>query len=141
LDYCGDYWPNKIDSITDAGTCEWLSNVLNFKPLQPRPEGYDPVLIKNLDKNIVRELGQSGKKCFDAIMKKDVRLLGESMKETFLSWSKMLPNTVPGWIMEEMQTNYFPKYSGAITSGSGGGYVVFPSEEPIPGTLKIKIRH
>ena len=33
------------------------------------------------------------------------------------------------WVMEEMQTNYFPKYSGAITSGSGGAYIVFLSQE------------
>jgi hypothetical protein len=42
--------------------------------------------------------------------------------------------------MEEMQTNYFPKYSGAITSGSGGGYVVFPSEAEVDGAIKIKVR-
>jgi len=40
-----------------------------------------------------------------------------------------------------MKTNYFTKYSGAITSGSGGGYIVFPSEEEIEGTIKIKIRY
>jgi hypothetical protein len=43
--------------------------------------------------------------------------------------------------MEEMQNNYFPKYSGAITSGSGGGYVVFPSEEEVEGAIKIKVRY
>jgi cytidyltransferase-like protein len=141
LDYCGEYWPDNIESITDAETCEWLSNILHFEPLQPRPEGYDPIGIKNLDKKIVRELGKSGEKCFDAIRKKDARLLGESMKETFMAWSKILPYTVPDWIMEELQTNYFSKYSGAITSGSGGGYVVFPSENPVEGTLKVKIRN
>ncbi len=63
------------------------------------------------------------------------------MKETFLAWSEMLPNTVPSWVMEEMQKNYFSKYSGAITSGSGGGYIVFPSEEKAEGTIKIKVRY
>jgi hypothetical protein len=52
----------------------------------------------------------------------------------------MLPYTVPDWVMEEMKTNYFPKYAGAITSGSGGGYVVFPSEEEVEGAIKIKVR-
>jgi cytidyltransferase-like protein len=141
LDYNGNFWPFHIESTTDPEICEWLSNVLHFVPLQPRPEGYNPLLKKNLDKAIVKELGKSGEKCFEAILKKDSRLLGESMKETFIAWSKILPYTVPDWLMEEMQTNYFPKYSGAVTSGSGGGYVVFPSEEPVEGTLKIRIRH
>lgn len=140
IDYNGKFWPNHIENIQDKETCEWLSGVLNFVPLQPRPLGYNPILNKNLNPNIVKRLGESGEACFDAILKKNVKLLGESMKETFMCWSEMLPYTVPNWVMEEMQTNYFPFYSGAITSGSGGGYVVFPSEEKINGAIKVKVR-
>ena len=140
IDYNGKFWPNNIENSVDPETCEWLSNVLNFVPLQPRPEGYNPILRKNLDPAIIKRLGESGDACYEAILKKNVKLLGESMKATFLCWSEMLPYTVPDWVMEEMQTNYFSKYSGAITSGSGGGYIVFPSEEKIKGTLKVKIR-
>jgi cytidyltransferase-like protein len=141
LDYNGSFWPEHIETTTDPNTCEWLSRVLNFVPLQPRPEGYNPLLRKNLEPDLVKKLGESGKNCYDAILKKDVNLLGESMKETFLTWSEMLPYTVPDWVMKEMEENYFPKYSGAITSGSGGGYIVFPSEKKIEGTLKIKIKY
>ncbi len=141
INYDGKFWPKHIESTVDPETCEWLSSVLNFAPLQPRPEGYNPILRKNLDSVIIKRLGESGDACYEAILKKDVKLLGESMKETFLCWSEMLPYTVPDWVMEEMQTNYFPKYSGAITSGSGGGYIVFPSEEKIEGTMKVKIRY
>jgi hypothetical protein len=141
LDYNGKFWPSHIENTIDKETCEWLSNVLNFMPLQPRPEGYNPILEKNLDPLLVKRLGESGKACFEAILKKDVKQLGESMKETFMCWSEMLPYTVPDWVMEEMQTNYFPKYSGAITSGSGGGYVVFPSETQVEGAIKIQVRN
>lgn len=140
LDYKGDFWPGEIENLADAETCEWLSEVLHLVPLQPRPDGYNPIATKNLTQNLVKRLGDSGAACFEAIRRKDVKLLGESMKETFLSWAEMLPDTVPDWVMEEMQTNYFPKYSGAITSGSGGGYIIFPSETPVEGTLKVKIR-
>ncbi len=140
IDYDGKFWPKHIESTVDPETCDWLSQVLHFAPLQPRPEGYNPILSKNLDPAIIKRLGKSGDDCYKAILKKDVKLLGESMKETFLCWSEMLPYTVPQWVMEEMQTNYFPKYSGAITSGSGGGYIVFPSEEEVEGTIKVKIR-
>ena len=141
IDYNGKFWPKHIENIQDKESCNWLSEVLNFVPLQPRPEGYNPIISKNLDPRIVKRLGNSGEACFDAILKKSVKQLGEAMKETFLAWSEMLPNTVPEWVMEEMQTNYFPYYSGAITSGSGGGYVVFPSEEKIEGAIKVKIRY
>jgi hypothetical protein len=90
---------------------------------------------------LVKKLGDSGVSCFEAIQKKDVHLLGLQMKETFLAWSEMFPYTVPRWVMEEMENNYFPKYSGAITSGSGGGYIIFPSEKEIEGTIKIKVKY
>ncbi|MCF6333180.1 MAG: adenylyltransferase/cytidyltransferase family protein [Draconibacterium sp.] len=141
IDYDGKYWPAHIESTVDKETCEWLSSVLHFAPLQPRPEGYNPILSKNLDPKIIKRLGKSGEVCYEAILKKDVKLLGESMKDTFLCWNEMLPYTVPAWVMQEMETNYFPKYSGAITSGSGGGYIIFPSEEKIEGTIKVKIRY
>ncbi len=141
IDYNGKFWPKNIENTVDRETCEWLSEVLHFAPLKPRPDGYNPILKKNLDPAIIKILGKSADSCYEAILKKDVQLLGESMKETFLCWSEMLPHTVPDWVMQDMQTNYFPKYSGAITSGSGGGYIVFPSEEKIEGTIKVKIRY
>ena len=141
IDYDGKFWPKHIESTVDPETCDWLSNVLHLAPLQPRPEGYNPILKKNLDPKIIKRLGDSGNSCYEAILKKDVKLLGESMKESFLAWSEMLPYTVPEWVMKEMQTNYFPKYSGAITSGSGGGYIVFPTEEEVEGTIKVKVRY
>ncbi len=141
LDYNGIYWPENIENTVDKETCDWLSRVLHLVPLQPRPEGYNPILEKNLEIQLVKRLADSGVNCFEAIQKKDVTLLGEAMKETFLTWRKILPGTVPDWLMEEMETNYFPGYPGAITSGSGGGYIIFPSEKEIEGTLKIKVKY
>lgn len=140
LDYNGKYWPYNIENTTDPETCEWLASVLKLVPLQPRPEGYNPLIAQNLNKTVVKRLGVSGKVCYEAIMKKDVQLLGEAMKETFTCWKEMLPETVPGWIMKEMEEVYFPKYAGAITSGSGGGYVIVPSEDPVDGALDVKVR-
>ena len=141
LDYNGSYWPENIENNADADICEWLSDVLHFIPLQPRSEGYNPLLKRNLDPVLVKRLGESGEKCFEAILSKDVKLLGESMKETFMVWHEMLPYTVPDWVLEEMQTCYFSKYSGAITSGSGGGYIVLPSENRVEGAIKIKVKY
>jgi cytidyltransferase-like protein len=141
LDYDGGYWPEHIENTADPDTCNWLSEVLNFVPLQPRPDGYNPLLSKNIGSELVKRLGESGQKCYDAILEKSVKKLGESMKESFLTWSDMLPYTVPDWVMKEVQANYFSKYSGAITSGSGGGYIVFPSEDEVEGTIKIKVKY
>ena len=120
LYYDGKYWPSDIKTCVDPSICEWLSEVLYLIPLKPRPLGYDPIAVKYLEKDYVKELGDSGNKCWDSILKKDVNGLGQAMTTSFLAWKKMLPNTVPDYVMNEM-LQYITNYPGAIASGSGGG--------------------
>jgi len=140
LYYNGGFWPEKIDSCVDPEICEWLSNVLHLVPLEPRPEGYDPIKVRNLEPDIVKALAESGNNCYDSILRKDVIGLGKAMTQTFLSWRKMLPFTVPDWVLEEMENKYLYNFPGAITSGSGGGYAVVASETMIEGAIKIKVK-
>ena len=141
LCYNGGYWPEKIESTTDTGICEWLSNVLHLVPLEPRPDGYDPLKTMNLEKQLVKELGEAGSLCWESILKRDIIGLGKGMTDTFHSWKKMLPLTVPDWVLREMESKYLHNYPGAITSGSGGGYVIVASEKEIEGAIKIKVRY
>jgi cytidyltransferase-like protein len=141
LFYNGGYWPEKIESTVDESTCEWLSEVLHLIPLEPRPEGYDPLKEMHLEKQFVRELGKSGDDCWQAIINKDINGLGKALTNTILSWKKILPLTVPDWVMTELETKYFPYYPGAITSGSGGGYIIVASEKEVDGAIRIRIRY
>jgi hypothetical protein len=141
LYYNGGFWPEKIESATNADICNWLSDVLHLVPLEPRPDGYDPLKEMHLEKAFVRDLGEAGNLCWEAIVNKDVSKLGKALTDTFLSWKKILPLTVPDWVMKEMETKYFPNYRGAITSGSGGGYVIVVSETDVCGAIKIRVRY
>lgn len=141
LYYNGSYWPEQIESNNDKKLCDWLSDVLWLVPLEPRPVGYDPLKIMHLEKLLIKELGGSGERCWRAILKMDIDGLGKAMKDTLLSWRKILPLTVPDWVINEMETNYFPYYAGAITSGCGGGYVIVVSDKPVKNSIKIKIRY
>jgi len=141
LYYSGAYWPERVDSTVDPSTCDWLSEVLHLVKLNPRPEGYDPLREMHLEKQFIRELGEAGNLCWESILRKDIHGLGKSMTDTFLSWRKMLPNTVPDPILKEVETRFLTKYPGAITSGAGGGYVIVVSEEPVEGAMKIRVRY
>jgi cytidyltransferase-like protein len=141
LYYNGSYWPQKIETTISPDICDWLSGVIHLVPLKPRPDGYNPLMEKHLEPDIVRELGEAGDRCWESIVRKDVAGLGQSMKDTFLAWKRMLPYTVPDWVFQEMETGYFPFYPGAITSGSGGGYVMVASENKVPGSLSIKVKY
>jgi cytidyltransferase-like protein len=141
LYYKGGYWPEKIYSTVDPEICDWLSDVLYLVPLEPRPKGYDPLKIMHLEKPFIQELGESGNRCWESILKKDINGLGRSMTDTILSWKKILPLTVPDYVMDELEKKYFANYPGAITSGSGGGYVIVVSDKPVEGAVRIKIRY
>jgi cytidyltransferase-like protein len=140
LYYQGNYWPDHIDSTRNKDICDWLSHVIHLVPLEPRPVGYDPLKEKNLTVNNVKELADAGEQCWKSILRKDSAGLGEAMTETLLAWKKMLPYTVPEYVMKEMETKYLPASFGAITSGSGGGYAVVASDKEIAGAIKIKVR-
>ena len=141
LFYNGNYWPEQIESTIDKEICDWLSTVLYLFPHKPRPNGYDPIKEKELKKENIKELGDAGELCWQSILKKDIVGLGKSMSKTFFAWKKILPLTVPDNLMKEMEIKYLPNYYGAITSGSGGGYVIVASEKEIPGAIKIRIRY
>jgi cytidyltransferase-like protein len=141
LYYNGGFWPAEINNKNDPETCEWLSSVLHLVPLEPRPLGFDPIAVKHLEKDYVRLLGEAGDLCWKSILNRDIKGLGRAMTQTFMMWRKILPNTVPVWVMKEMEDKYLKKYAGAITSGSGGGYAVIASELEIEGAIKIKVKY
>jgi cytidyltransferase-like protein len=138
LYYEGRYWPQKIDSTIDPAVCDWLSSVLHLIPLEPRPLGYDPLSKMNLAFDLVKQLGESGDLCWKSILNKDVNGLGKAMKQSFEMWEMILPATVPEFVKKEAQK--YNCYSGLITSGSGGGYLMIASEKEVQGAVKIKIR-
>jgi cytidyltransferase-like protein len=140
LDYDGDFWPSGIESAVDKDTCDWLSEVLNIIPLEPRPDGYDPLKVTDLEKKFIKELGESGLLCWNSIINKDITGLGKAMTSSLLSWKKILPFTVSDRLMKEIETKYLAHYPGAIPSGAGGGYVIVVSDKEIEGAIKIKVR-
>ena len=95
----------------------------------------------HLERPFIRELGESGERCWQSILKKDVNGLGKSLTDTLIAWKKILPMTVPDEILKEMEIKYFPNFPGAVTSGSGGGYVIVISDKPVEGAVKIKVRY
>jgi cytidyltransferase-like protein len=141
LYYNGRYWPERIESNISKDICDWLSDVIFMVKLKPRPDGYDPLKEMHLEKPYIKELGEAGDLCWESILKKDIAGLGKSMIATCLSWKKILPLTVPDDILKEMETKYFRNFSGAITSGAGGGYVIVISDKPVKGAIKVKVRY
>ena len=72
----------------------WLEEVIWLLPVAQRPEGYNPLGIKNLDPEWIRRLGDTGQECYDAILARDTVRLGASMNACMECWEAILPHTV-----------------------------------------------
>jgi len=139
----GGYFPAHIETCQDPTTARWVESVLHLLPVAPRPDGYNPLGIKNLDPDWIRRLGESGKLCFEAIIRRDLSKLGESMNECMRCWEAILPRTVTHPVLKvdlkEILARYQARYPGAMYSGCGGGYLIIASDEPVPDTIQIKV--
>lgn len=141
----GGTFPANIESCRDPDVARWLEQVLYLVPVLQRPAGYNPLETKNLDPEWIRQLGQSGKDCFAAIVSKDSNRLGAAMNECMDCWEAILPGTVhhPTISLDliALLRVYQASYPGAMYSGCGGGYLYVVSEEPVPGGFQIKVRN
>lgn len=140
----GGYFPAHVESCNDPAVARWLGEVLHILPVAPRPAGYNPLGVKNLDGEWIRRLGQSGKDCYDAILERDAGALGESMNECMRCWEAILPHTVRHASLTvdlmSLLEHYQEHYAGAMYSGCGGGYLFVVSEGPVPGGLHARVR-
>ncbi len=148
LDYQADveggYFPAQVVSNCDLDVARWIERVIHMIPVSQRPDGYNPLGVKNLDPQWIGRLGQSGKDCYDAIVAKDLRGLGASMNECMQCWETILPHTVrhPALTVDlaALLCYYQSRYPGAMYSGCGGGYLYVVSDEPVPGSFSVTVR-
>jgi len=140
----GGVFPAHVESFNNGRLARWLEKVLHILPIEPRPDGYNPLGKRNLDPKWIARLGQTGKNCFDAIHRMDAKALGASFNECMVCWEKILPQTVSHPTLRvDLKTilrAYQRSYPGAMFSGCGGGYLYVISEKPVPGAFKVNIR-
>ncbi|MBC8108129.1 MAG: hypothetical protein H7Z14_16200 [Anaerolineae bacterium] len=140
----GGIFPRHIEHCVDPIVAQWIERVIHLIPISPRPDGYSPLGEKHLDPKRIAELGETGRTCFDAIITRDLRRLGDSMNRCMACWEALLPHTVrhPTIPIDLMGTlrEYQSRYAGAMYSGCGGGYVYVASDEPVPNAMKVRVR-
>jgi hypothetical protein len=140
----GGVFPAHIESLNDERIACWLERVVHVLPVAPRPEGYNPLGQKDLDPSWIARLGETGKDCFEAIRRRDLRALGASLNKCMTCWGKLLPHTVrhPTLTVDlvRLLRAYQACYPGAMYSGCGGGYMLVVSENPVPGAFTVKVR-
>jgi len=144
INFDGGVFPVHIESCNSPKVARWLEKVLHLISVEPRPNGYSPLGKKNLDPKWVARLGQSGKDCYDAIVKMDARALGASFNLNMKCWETLLPHVVRHPLLRPdlmpLLKAYQKQYLGAMYSGCGGGYLIVIANEPVPGAFKVNVR-
>jgi hypothetical protein len=142
--YEGGIFPVRVESNNDPAVAAWLGRVIWILPVAQRPQGYSPLVTKNLEAGWVRRLGAGGRDCFDAIVGRDITALQASMNETMLAWETILPATVRHPVitvdLAGIAAAYREEYGGAMYSGCGGGYLYIATEREVPGAFRVRIR-
>jgi hypothetical protein len=140
----GGVFPAVVENCTDRGVARWLERVIKVLPVVPRPPGYEPLAVRNLDPAWIARLGKSGRACWEAILARDAPALGESMNECMRCWETLLPHVVRPPTspvdLAALLRHYQERSRGAMYSGCGGGYLYVVSEEPVPGSFGVEVR-
>ena len=138
--YDNHYWPEKIETIHDEEILSWLENHLCMIPMFPRPEGTSVVEGCKIDAEGVKALSTAADKCWEAILKRDLKAFAAAFQASFEAQTAMFPamlsNGVEEWIERYKEKARAWKLSGA----GGGGYLALVCEVPPVEAIRIKIR-
>ncbi len=138
--YDNHYWPEKIETIHDEAILSWLENHLCMIPTFPRPEGTSVIEGCKIDAAGVKALAEAAEKCWEAILKRDLKAFAAAFRASFEAQTAMFPamlaNGVEEWIDRYKERALAWKLSGA----GAGGYLALVCEVPPVEAIRIKIR-
>lgn len=138
--YDNHYWPEKIETIHDEAILSWLENHLCLIPTFPRPEGTSVIEGCKIDAEGVKALAEAAEKCWEAILKRDLKAFASAFRASFEAQTAMFPAMLANGV-EEWIDRYKEKALAWKLSGAGaGGYLALVCEVPPVEAIRIKIR-
>lgn len=138
--YNGGYWPERIESVNDGLTLQFIEQAIYMIPLGPRGPEYDVLSQTHIDRQGAKALAEATFSCWDAILRHDINDFGRFFRASFEGQIAMFPlmmnDTVAAMIERYRERAMGWKLSGA----GGGGYLILISDQPIEHAIRINIR-
>ena len=138
LNYDGKYWPESIETHLDESTISWLENNIKLIPMPPKSDDYDVLKDMDLKRLAVKQLAEEAELCWEAIMLKDAKRLGNHIVGSFFKQVDLFPTMLTPSVREALD-KYQKKLYGMKVTGSGG-FICAVTPEPIENEIKIRIR-
>lgn len=140
--YNGHYWPAKIESCHQEDILSWLEQHICLYPMFPRRPGCSVVEGKNITPEKVKNLTQAADRCWDAIMKKDLKAFADAFRDSFNSQVAMFPAMMQSGVEEHINKWKDKALAWKMLGAGGGGYLALvmdtiPEDESL---IPIKIR-
>ncbi|MDA0711701.1 MAG: cytidyltransferase, partial [bacterium] len=139
-DYAGAYWPGHIEHTLDESVLQFVESALYLRPLGPRGPEYDVLQNTQITAEGAKALADAAEACWQAILAKDIRAFGQTMRQSFEAQIAMFPNMV-NKRASDLIAQYQDQALGWKLSGAGGGgYLILVSDKPIPRGVRIHVR-
>lgn len=140
LYYDGDFWPSHIEKVLDDEILLWLEKHLWLVPLYPRHQDYDVLSNTNITHENAKRLSDAADNAWKSLKEKDIKKLGEAIRESFEAQIVMYPHMVSDDILEVLNKYKSSALGWKLSGAGGGGYLIFVSETPIENAIQIRIR-
>jgi cytidyltransferase-like protein len=134
-DFCGQYWPERIEQVLDESTLQFVESSLHLLPLGPRMADFAVLSETYIDTSRARDLANAADECWQAILAHDVRAFGAAVRASFEAQIAMFPHMVTS-SMRQLINQHDEQALGWKTSGAGGGgYLILVADKPIRHAL------
>ena len=140
IEYDGGYWPAHITSVHDEDILSWIEEHLSLITLGPRESTYDVLEDTEINRENAEALKDAAEKCWEAVVKRNLREFGEHFRGSFQAQIKMFPNMVSPNTFSTINKYTKTALGWKLSGAGGGGYLIFVTDKPMRGAMKIKIR-
>lgn len=138
--YDNHYWPERIESVHDEETLQFIEQALYLVPLGPRGPEYDVLSQTEINAENAKALADAALGCWDAILKHDIREFGRCFKEAFHGQIRMFPLMMNDMVAEMIDLYRNRALGWKLSGAGGGGYLILVSDQPVGNAFRIIIR-
>jgi cytidyltransferase-like protein len=138
--YEGEYWPTRIDRVTDELAMQFVENSLYLMTLGPRHDGFSVLSDTRIDRDGAKALADATENCWKAILDRDIERFGQHFRQSFEAQIAMFPNMMTPTVRKLIDQYRDQALGWKLSGAGGGGYLILVSDKPIDGAVRVIAR-
>ena len=141
LDYAsGEYWPEKITTVTDPDILDWIEQRLWFITLPPREGNFNVLDETSISAAGAKALAEAADVVWESLQATDSNRFGAAFRASFEAQVAMFPLMKSKTVSDTIGLYKDKALGWKLAGAGGGGYLVLVSERPVENAIRIRIR-